>query len=109
MSLPFCRWLTCVMKFNSSDPATEPALRWAGCLLCNEADAVFKNIDIDGDGQLTRDELIEHVLRKGGTDEDAAKIFSLLDVNSDGNISLGELRAGFYRHTAVRKALKGEQ
>ena len=69
-----------------------------------DADAVFSVIDVDGDGSITRTELVLH-LHKAGYSEDACNmLFEKLDTNQDEEISREELRAGFLKYTPLRSA-----
>jgi len=69
-----------------------------------DADAVFSVIDVDGDGSITRTELVLH-LHKAGYSEDACNmLFEKLDTNQDEVISREELRAGFLNYTPLRSA-----
>ena len=49
---------------------------------------------LDGDGQITLDELSGHMKDAGYADAAVAKIFKSLDLNQDGYLSRDELRAG---------------
>ena len=61
-----------------------------------EADAMFAEIDTDGDGFLTREEVIVYITTKqGGTEEEANGTFDQLDTDKDGKLSKEEFRAAF--------------
>ena len=60
-----------------------------------EAYAKFAKIDTDGDGFLTREEVIVYITKQGGTEEQANGTFDQLDTDKDGKVSKAELRAAF--------------
>ena len=60
-----------------------------------QADAIFAEIDTDGDGFLTREEVIVYITKQGGTEEQASGTFDQLDTDKDGKVSKEELRAAF--------------
>jgi EF-hand domain pair len=76
----------------------------------NRADTLkdlFSQIDVDGDGKLTKSEF-GNALGAGGTNTDRADdVFSKLDKDGDGSVSLGELMSalrggkGHHRHRAA--------
>ena len=70
------------------------------------ADAVasFSAIDLDGDGQITHDELRSHLRGCGYSMSAANTIFAALDTNEDGVLTLEELADGFVRYEALREA-----
>ena len=73
-----------------------------------EADAIFSNLDRDGNDRLSLDELETHFAGVEGPAYSAAaiqKIFSALDANGDGEITRSEFRGGFVRYRAMRLAL----
>eukprot|EP00966_Prymnesium_polylepis_P168552 3896879-Prymnesium_polylepis.1 len=51
----------------------------------------MEKLDENHDGSVTYDELLSVVLDHGGTAEQASRIYSRLDVNNDGSISLLEM------------------
>ena len=57
-----------------------------------EADAVFAEIDTDGDGFLSRAEVIAYITKQGGTEDRANEDFDKLDTDKDGKVSKEELR-----------------
>ena len=60
-----------------------------------QADAVFAEIDTDGDGVITRAELTADHLGRGGTEEEANEEFDQLDTDKDGKLTKEEFRAAF--------------
>ena len=60
-----------------------------------QADAVFAEIDTDGDGFITRAELTADHLGRGGTEEDANEEFDGLDTDKDGKLTKEEFRMAF--------------
>ena len=71
-----------------------------------DADALFSAIDTNGDGQITKDELREHLKTFHGYSFKAiSNIFKMLDVNSDGAVERSELREAFVKYSALRCAL----
>ena len=57
---------------------------------------MFAEIDTDGDGFLTREEVIVYITKRGGTEEQAMnETFDQLDTDKDGKVSKEELRAAF--------------
>jgi len=85
----------------------DPSLRLALGLGTAEADRIFDRIDADGDGELTKAELVAFLeaggfpLQPGAADT----IFATLDANGDGSISRAELRDGYVRYSSLREAL----
>ena len=69
------------------------------------ADELFKEIDGDGDGQITKVELQAHLKETAYTETAVGAIFDAIDVNDDGELSLVELRGGLARYGALRLAL----
>ena len=63
-------------------------------ILEQDADAVFNVVDIDGDGSVTKDELIAHLTSCGYQQGAVDKIFEKLDTDGSGCLSREELRAG---------------
>ena len=60
-----------------------------------EADAMFAEIDTDGDGFITRAEVIVYITKQGGTEEQANGTFDELDTDKDGKLTKEEFRAAF--------------
>ena len=60
-----------------------------------EADAMFAEIDTDGDGFLTREEVIVYITKQGGTEEQASGTFDQLDTDKDGKLTKEEFRKAF--------------
>ena len=69
-----------------------------------DADALFARLDVDGDGEISLDELRAHLKTRGYADVAVDKIFARLDANLDGALSREELRAAFLRYSALRYA-----
>jgi len=69
-----------------------------------DADAVFSIIDVNGDGEISRDELVAHLTGAGYTEAAVNLIFDKLDTNNDASLSQEELRMGFLQYTPLRKA-----
>lgn len=73
-----------------------------------DADALFRSVDADGNGDIDQFELKSHMGRKFGsgyTEEAIERIFQLLDVDGNGTISQDELRDAFVRYSALRQAI----
>ena len=60
-----------------------------------EADAMFAEIDKDGDGFLSRAEVIADITKQGGTEELANEQFDGLDIDKDGKLSKEEFLEAF--------------
>ena len=69
-----------------------------------DADAIFAIIDEDGDGSISRVELVLHLVKAGYTEDAVNTIFDKLDADGDETISKEELREGFLRYTPLRSA-----
>lgn len=69
------------------------------------ADELFDQIDIDGDGQITKVELQAHLKESSYSEAAVGAIFDAIDVNDDGELSREELRGGLARYGALRLAL----
>jgi len=69
-----------------------------------DADAVFAIIDANGDGEISREELINHLTSAGYTEAAVNLIFDKLDTNQDASLSQEELRKGFLEYTPLREA-----
>ena len=62
---------------------------------------IFDLIDIDGDGELTKDEVLASAAALGMTPEEAAALFDRLDVDKSGTLTRDEFRAtGFVADVA---------
>ena len=72
-----------------------------------DADQVFQSADIDGNGEIDRDELRSHIGRSFAnySPEAIDQIFSSIDVNSDGTITKEEWRDAFASNSALRQAI----
>jgi len=68
------------------------------------ADALFIVLDRNGDDSVSKTELASHLLLARYTEDAIEKMFSLLDVNSDGTLSQVELREAFVRYPPLRSA-----
>lgn len=69
------------------------------------ADELFDQIDVDGDGQVTKAELQAHLKESSYSEAAVGAIFDSIDVNDDGELSREELRGGLARYGALRLAL----
>jgi Ca2+-binding EF-hand superfamily protein len=69
-----------------------------------DADAVFFVIDENGDGSISREELMAHLTKAGYTEQAVNTVFDKLDGDDDGTISRNELREGFLKYTPLREA-----
>ena len=70
-----------------------------------EADAIFDQIDDNGDGEVSGAELRQHLASIGYAEPAVDAIFQSLDSDDDGVISQEELRVGFLSYAAVRQAI----
>ena len=71
-----------------------------------DADTLFNSIDADGSGEISKEELREHLKTFTKYSYKAiSKIFKLLDVNKDGDIEKKELRDAFVKYSALRQAI----
>lgn len=71
-----------------------------------DADTLFSSIDADGSGEISKEELREHLKTFTKYSYKAiSKIFKLLDVNKDGDIEQKELRDAFVKYSALRQAI----
>ena len=70
---------------------------------------VFDEIDVNGDGEISRAELAAYLELNSSSAADvpacARTIFKALDVNGDGSLSREELRVGFDDYTEFRRVL----
>ena len=69
-----------------------------------DADAVFSIIDENGDGAISRAELMEHLMKAGYKETAVNVLFEKLDTDKSESISKDELRAGFKLYTPLRSA-----
>lgn len=69
-----------------------------------EADAVFVVIDTNGDGSISKPEIMAHLTKAGYSEVAVNTLFTKLDSNNDGEISKEELRAGFLKYSPLRSA-----
>jgi len=69
-----------------------------------DADAIFNIIDEDGDGTISRTELVLHLVKAGYTEDSVHMLFEKLDANKDEVLSRNELRDGFLKFTPLRSA-----
>ena len=60
-----------------------------------QADATFAEIDTDGDGFLSRAEVIADITKRGGTEEQANATFDKLDTDKDGKSRRRNFRNAF--------------
>ena len=65
-------------------------------------------MDVDGDGEISRDELGDQLRRRAAFSDAAVdRIFAALDADDDGGVSQDELRGAFVRCSALRAACGG--
>jgi Ca2+-binding EF-hand superfamily protein len=69
-----------------------------------DANAVFAIIDVNGDGGISREELMSHLTKAGYNEKAVGVLFDKLDTNKDDEISKEELTAGFLKYTPLRSA-----
>ena len=60
-----------------------------------EVDVLFEAIDVKGTGIIDRAALAAFMAQQGYQPEDADSLFTLMDVNSDGELSKEDLARGF--------------
>lgn len=72
--------------------------------LRKDADVIFAIIDTDGSGEISREEMSNHMSQSGYTQEVIDKIFNKMDTNKDDVISKEEFRRGFVVIAALRSA-----
>ena len=71
-----------------------------------DADALFNAIDTDGNGTVSKEELRAHLKQFSKyTFKAIGNLFTLLDVNKDGEIEKAELRDAFVKYSALRLAI----
>eukprot|EP00588_Corethron_pennatum_P009589 CAMPEP_0194271384 /NCGR_PEP_ID=MMETSP0169-20130528/5172_1 /TAXON_ID=218684 /ORGANISM="Corethron pennatum, Strain L29A3" /LENGTH=247 /DNA_ID=CAMNT_0039013713 /DNA_START=14 /DNA_END=757 /DNA_ORIENTATION=- len=71
-----------------------------------DADTLFRSIDEDGDGEITKIEMRSHLSRVTGySDRAIDNIFGMLDADKDGTVSKEEVRDAFVRYSAFRQAV----
>lgn len=64
------------------------------------------SIDEDGDGEITDMELRVHLREFSKfTDKAITRLFTFLDIDSDGGITRDELRSAFVSYSALRQAI----
>lgn len=98
---------------QASSPSTVPPatlydpLEMTPADLESEADVVFSEIDANGDGSISNNELRDYLLSAGYAPASADKLFDLFDTDADGQLSLQELREAFarYEEPEARKEL----
>lgn len=69
-----------------------------------DAKAIFAVIDVNGDGSISRSELVTHLTSAGYTEDAVNNIFDKLDTNQDGALSVEELAEGMTKYTPLRTA-----
>ena len=62
------------------------------------------NLDINGDGEISEEELRERLSSYTYRDELVSKIFASIDVDASGDISVEELRDAFVSYPTLRTA-----
>ena len=70
-----------------------------------DADAMFEQIDINGDGEISTDELRGHLLSLQYSEVAADAVFSNLDIDGNGSLDREELRSGFLKYSMFREAI----
>ena len=70
-----------------------------------DADAMFEELDPNGDGSIGTKELRSHLLTLGYTEKAAYSIFRSLDEDDNGILTRDELRAGFLKYSMLREAI----
>jgi len=68
------------------------------------AEAIFKQIDANNDGELTPSELSMKLSDFGFDESEHEAMFAAMDVNGDGRITLQEFVAGYDQHLSARLA-----
>jgi len=66
-----------------------------------DAEVLFRSIDINSDGSLQKEELMRHVLEMGLGKREAAKLFDMLDTGGDGQVSMDEWKAKYERFQEI--------
>lgn len=62
---------------------------------------VFSQIDVDGDGLVTEDELLQFLCRAGVEPDEMSALFASLDVDKDDSITPDEFEAGFSAYKSI--------
>merc|ERR1719453_900637 len=70
----------------------------------SDAEAIFAIIDVNGDGAISRGELLKHLTNAGYTETAVNNIFDKLDTNQDGVLSKEELTEGLLKYSPLRSA-----
>jgi len=78
-----------VLMEGSSDDAT------------HEWQKVFSQIDVDGDGLVTEDELLQFLCTAGVEPDEMSALFASLDVDKDDSITSDEFEAGFSAYKSI--------
>ena len=66
-----------------------------------DAEVLFRSIDINSDGTLQKEELMAHMLEMGLGKREAAKLFDMLDQTHDGQVSMEEWLAKYERFVEI--------
>ena len=66
--------------------------------------ALSANLDINGDGEITEEELRDRLSAYKYKDELLAKMFASIDLDASGDISADELRKAFVSYPTLRTA-----
>lgn len=69
-----------------------------------QADTLFNVVDRDGDESISAEELTEYLLLARYDERSVEALFALIDVNSDGKLTRGEIRDAFVTHPSLRGA-----
>ena len=87
----YCRCSQCQPKFVAQIHA--------------QADEIFEEVDVNGDGAISTDELRGWLLTHGYTESAATEVFRSLDTDGNGELSQEEMRDGFFRYATLRQAV----
>mmetsp|Transcript_14465 Transcript_14465/g.36314 ORF Transcript_14465/g.36314 Transcript_14465/m.36314 type:complete len:282 (-) Transcript_14465:344-1189(-) len=87
---------------GSSSVDEETTTKQQDIYLLDEVDSIFDCVDKNGDGEITLEELKEHLVGEMGyTKEYTEYLYESIDTDSNGSISREELRFAFYNFEAL--------
>mmetsp|Transcript_15769 Transcript_15769/g.32591 ORF Transcript_15769/g.32591 Transcript_15769/m.32591 type:complete len:282 (-) Transcript_15769:119-964(-) len=87
---------------GSSSVDEETTTKQQDIFLLDEVDSIFDCVDKNGDGEITLEELKEHLVDEMGyTKEYTEYLYESIDTDSNGSISREELRFAFYNFEAL--------